>query len=49
MAHELRGVLLVLLVFMLTEKHQQPLQEKVGEDNLANVIHLFELIILFEC
>jgi len=25
MAHELSGVLLVLLVFMLTEKHQQPL------------------------
>jgi len=30
MAHEMHGVLLVVLVFLLTEKHRKHLQEKLG-------------------
>jgi len=47
MAHEMRGVLLVILLFMLSDKQKKWLLQRVGADMLS--IHLFELIILFEC
>jgi len=49
MAHEMRGVLLVILIFMLSEKHKNSVLQRVGPETLANYVHLFELAILFEC
>jgi len=49
MAHEMRGVLLVILIFMLLEKHKTTLLDQVGEDALSKFIPLFELMIAFEC
>ena len=49
MAHEMHGVLLVVLVFLLTEKHRKHLQERPGCIVLEKYIHLFELTIMLEC
>ena len=49
MAHEMRGVLLVILIFMLLDKHKNSLLQRVGPETLSNYIHLFKLSILFEC
>jgi len=49
MAHEMHGVLLVVLIFLLTEKHRKHLQERLGCIVLEKYIHLFELTITLEC
>jgi len=49
MAHEMRGVLLVILLFMLSDKHKKSLLQRVGEEMLLQFVHLFELMIMFEC
>jgi len=49
MAHEMRGVLLVILLFMLLDKHNKSLLQRVGEETLMQFVHLFELMIMFEC
>jgi len=49
MAHEMRGVLLVILLFMLSDKHKKSLQERVRDEMLLQFIQLFELAIMFEC
>jgi len=49
MAHEMRGVLLVILLFMLSDKHKKSLLERVGDEMLSQFVQLFELTIMFEC
>jgi len=49
MAHEMRGVLLVILIFMLSEKHKTTLLDWVGREALSKFTHLFELMVAFEC
>ncbi len=49
MAHEMRGVLLVILLFMLSDKHKKSLLESVGDEMLLQFVHLFKLTIMFEC
>jgi len=49
MAHEMRGVLLVILLFMLSDKHKKSLLQRVGEETLSQYVQLFELTIMFEC
>ena len=49
MAHEMRGVLLVILLFMLSDKHKKSLQERVRDETLSQFVQLFELTIMFEC
>jgi len=49
MGHEMRGVLLVILLFMLLDKHNKSLLQRVGEETLMQFVHLFELMIMFEC
>ena len=49
MAHEMRGMLLVVLLFMLSDEEKSTLEKRVGDTVLAAYIHLFELTILFEC
>ncbi len=44
----MRGVLLVILLFMLLDKHKQTLLKRVGEEKIAKFIHMFKLTILFE-
>ncbi len=45
----MRGVLLVILIFMLSDKHKNSLLQRVGPETLSNYIHLFKLSIFFEC
>ena len=47
-AHELRGVLLTILGFLLLHNQQQALDKKLGLQITADYIHLFELTILLE-
>jgi len=49
MANEMRGILLVILLFMLLDKHKKSLLERVGDEMLSQYVHLFELTIMFEC
>ena len=37
MAHEMRGVLLVILLFMLSDKHKKSLLQRVGEEPCHNM------------
>ena len=47
-AHELRGVLLPILFFLLLHSQQSELEKRVGMQQVSAYIHLFELIILLE-
>ncbi|HEY9296112.1 MAG TPA: hypothetical protein VIQ31_07010, partial [Phormidium sp.] len=48
-AHELRGVLLTILFFLLSHNHCSDLEKKMGIQQIASYVHLFELIVLLEC
>ena len=49
MVHEMRGVLLVIMLFMISSKHKQKIEEHIGVNILLTYIHLSELAILFDC
>jgi len=49
MAHEMRGILLVILLFMLLDKYKKSLLQSVGDETLSQFIHLFKLMIMFKC
>ena len=49
MAHKTRGVLLVVLLFMLSSRNREKLESKIGKDILPKYIHMFELMILLKC
>jgi len=45
----MRGVLLVVLLFMLSSRNREQLETKIGENILPKYIHMFELTTLLEC
>jgi len=47
-AHELRGVLLTLLCFLLLNGKQEILENCIGEDRLAEFVKIMELTLLME-
>ncbi|HEY9294970.1 MAG TPA: hypothetical protein VIQ31_01105, partial [Phormidium sp.] len=48
-AHELRGVLLTVLCFLLSHSQSAELEKRIGSKRLADFILVFELTILLEC
>jgi hypothetical protein len=47
-AHEMRGVMLTILCFILLQEHKEALERKIGEDILAGYVLVFELTMLYE-
>jgi len=48
-AHELRGVLLTLLCFLLLNGKQKALETRIGDARLAEFVKTMELTLLLEC